>query len=160
VGHTLLLRWLMMGQERRRGRRISDLVPSSARRCRRILTSSLVVLKWGAIRIRVPGQMAPPRGAISRTGTNGVAYRNRRESVCSWPTPARCCPMPRTRRDARLQEVEADIADIKIRSRPSTRCTPLQHDSGGETVAYVRKVRDARGQRQIGPWRRRTGRWA
>ncbi|MCW2932237.1 MAG: Transposase [Actinomycetia bacterium] len=86
------------------------------------------------------GQVGPPPGRDSRTGTRGVAYRNRREPNCTWPTPAGCCPMPRTRCDARLREVEADITDIKIRSRPSTGCTPLQHGSGGETVAYVRKA--------------------
>jgi hypothetical protein len=45
--------------------------------------------------------------------------------------------MPRTRWDARLQDVEADITDIKIRSRPLTRCTTLQHDSDGETLPCV-----------------------
>jgi hypothetical protein len=48
--------------------------------------------------------------------------------------------MPRTRWDARLQEVESDITDIKIRSRPSTWCTTLQHDSDGGTLPYVRQI--------------------
>jgi hypothetical protein len=92
--------------------------------------------------------MGPP-GRDSRTGTRGAAYRNRREPSCTRPTPAGCCPMPRTRWDARLQEVEADITDIKIRLRPSTRCAPLQHGSGGETVACVRKVGGI--VRKVGP---------
>jgi hypothetical protein len=142
-----------MGQERRRGRRISDLEPSSARRCRRVLTSSLVALEWGAIRIRVREIMAPSPGRRFpyRDGVQPALQRVHLSKGRGLPQPARAEPVPGRRPlDAARCPVRAGMRVFRrlrrisptfvLRSRPSTRCTSLQHCSGGETVPCVRQV--------------------